>query len=53
MKAMVRMVLQIPMQAATLVIIANPEYGTWHAHEMGRKVGSLLFIADDWPATNM
>lgn len=28
MKAMVLMTLEIPMHAATLVIMANPEYGT-------------------------
>ena len=53
MKAMVRMVLQIPMQAATLVIIANPEYGTWHVHEMVWKVRSLFITTDDFSSQQM
>ncbi len=45
MKAMVLMVLQMPMHAATLVIIAKPEYGTCSPKQSSSEWKDMLLAA--------
>jgi hypothetical protein len=46
MKAMVLMVLQMAMHAATLVIIAKPEYGTCRSEQGLSEWKDMLHAAD-------